>query len=605
MRIFKYIIASVLIAFASCQNDDNTSNDGSANDSFSENWGSERSRNFIGMVTDTQHNPISGVTITIGSSQVQTDANGIFIINGATVYEKFAHVIAKKQGYIDGSRSMVPTTGTNKIEIMLLPNTPVETIQSGVASDVELPTGTKVEFDGAFEDESGNSYSGSVSVAMFHLSSGNENLDQLMPGMLYAQTQNNEEAMLQTFGMLNVELRGAAGQKLNLAEGHKATITMPIADAQIASSPTTIPLWHFDEDAGYWKEDGMATRVGANYVGEVGHFSWWNCDTFAATVSLTVTVVDDAGNFLSNVGVGLSVNATNFTSSILETNSSGQVAGLIPANEAITINLYTTCGLVYTAVVGPFSSDVMLPNIVISTTSEIRITTIQGVLTTCDGSPVTNGYILLDYNNQTSFAQVTNGSFTFQTLYCLSNPTFTLMGIDYDSGQVTGDISYNFSEGPTDIGNLQACDAVTEFVSYSFGDEHFFIGNNIQTQLGLGNPLWDGNGGPPIVFSIFANYTQNVNGLQIYTSDATLGNHTLDDSKIVIRSVLPNNGYSVITFDNMGTNINFYELKINKFGAVGDYMDVSFSGSATYETSDGTGTVTKELHGVAHVLRDY
>ncbi|MBP8157818.1 MAG: hypothetical protein KAX93_05520, partial [Flavobacterium sp.] len=210
----------LVVAFSSCEsNDDSTTNPSPNDETFAQNFGSQVSRDFIGQVVDTNNQPIQGVTIKIGSSTTQTDVNGVFILNAANVYQKFAFIKATKSGYIDGSRSMVPTTGKNNVKIMLLANTPIQTVQSGVASEVALPSGTKVVFDGAFEDANGNDYSGSVQVAMFHLLPSDDNINKLMPGMLYAQTENNEEAILETFGMMNIELRGSAGQKLNIKEG--------------------------------------------------------------------------------------------------------------------------------------------------------------------------------------------------------------------------------------------------------------------------------------------------------------------------------------------------------------------------------------------------
>ncbi|MCG2611443.1 hypothetical protein LZZ90_07980 [Flavobacterium sp. SM15] len=212
------------------------------------------------------------MSVKIGTNTVQTDANGVFIINGADVYENFAYIITKKSGYIDGSRALIPTDGKNKVKIMMITNVPVQTVQSGTTSEVTLPNGTKVNFDGAFQDENGNAYSGTVQVFMYHLESSNGNLSSLMPGMLYAQDKDGNEKILETYGMMNVELKGASGQKLQIANGHTAQITMDIDDAQLSNAPTTIPLWHFDEVNGYWKEEGSAQKVGSNYVGRVSHF---------------------------------------------------------------------------------------------------------------------------------------------------------------------------------------------------------------------------------------------------------------------------------------------------------------------------------------------
>ena len=258
MKKFQILLALLVlsIAFSSCNpNDDDTTNTNN-NTNFSENFGAKADRDFIGQVVDTNNQPIPNVAVKIGTSTVQTDMNGVFIINQANVNERFAYIIAKKAGFIDGSRAMVPTNGKNNVRIMMIPNTPLATIQSGVASEVALPSGTKVVFDGAFETEAGVAYSGSVAVAMFHLAASNENISSLMPGMLYAQATDGSAKVLETFGMMQVELKGNAGQKLQIAKTHTAQINMPIEASQLTTAPNSIPLWHFDEENGYWKQEG-------------------------------------------------------------------------------------------------------------------------------------------------------------------------------------------------------------------------------------------------------------------------------------------------------------------------------------------------------------
>jgi len=70
-----------------------------------------------------------------------------------------------------------------------------------------------------------------------------------------------------------------------IASDKKATITMPLSGLLSAAPPTSIPLWYFNESNGLWKQDGTATKTGNTYVGEVSHFSWWNCDLPNATVA--------------------------------------------------------------------------------------------------------------------------------------------------------------------------------------------------------------------------------------------------------------------------------------------------------------------------------
>ncbi|HEX9979008.1 MAG TPA: carboxypeptidase-like regulatory domain-containing protein [Flavobacterium sp.] len=455
----------LFLAFTSCDPNDNDNNNNNNNDNFQENFGSEVSRDFMGRVVDINGDALQGVNIKIGTSTATTDANGVFMIDGANVYQRFAYITATKAGFIDGSRAMVPTSGRNQVRIMMIPSTPIATIASGASSEVSLPSGTKVVFDGAFEDENGNAYSGNVAVSMFHLLPSNANLSELMPGMLYAADQDNNERILQTFGMMNVELRGSGGQKLQIAQGHTAEIEMLIDPSQMASSPSTIPLWHFDEQSGYWKEDGMATKTGNKYVGEVSHFSWWNCDAPFPTVSLTVHLMDTNGNPLSNMIVQL----TSYTMNGLSgwTNLDGFVSGMVPSNVTLTLNVLGTgvCSgtILHTMQIGPFSANTTLPDIVVSPSGPVFSTTISGTLVQCDNSGVTNGYVSLISGADFQVAEVTNGSFSFSALSCSPNATFTLQGVDFENLQVTDSISYQYDSPEVFVGNLPACTAVDEY----------------------------------------------------------------------------------------------------------------------------------------------
>ncbi|MGL2967102.1 hypothetical protein [Flavobacterium sp. XGLA_31] len=567
------------LTMVSCNPNDGTSGLNTNNDTaFAQNFGNTANRDFIGQIVDKDNNPIQGATVTIGSTTAQTDVNGVFMINHALVHEKFAYVTATKIGYLDGSRSLIPTTGRNNVKIMLLSNAPTATVASDAASEVALENGTKVAFDGAFQDESGAAYTGTVSVTLFHLLPSNSNLDALMPGMLYAQTATNEQAVLQTFGMINVELRGEAGQKLNLAEGHTAEITMKIDDTQLATAPTSIPLWHFDAAKGYWKEDGVATKVGNNYIGEVSHFSWWNCDAPFPTVTLTSTVTDANGHPLVNVHVGLLADGFSYTTYGV-TNVNGQVVGLVPSNQSMTLTVLDSCGnVIYTSTVGPFTANTILPAIVIPT-STVQTTTVTGTLNKCDNTPVTNGYVALHYGTNTSFSAVTNGAFSINTLVCSTNNAFLLEGVDYDNLQSTNQINYTFTTPNTTIGILTACNTVSEFISYQIDSNTpvVFL-NNLEGIVEGGN------------FSVYGevNSTQNI----------TIGGNSILPGFYTQNDFYIGNSGSNSILGNNSNNINI-QFNLSTVGNIGEYIDMTFNG--TYQDSNN---VTHTLTGTVHVLRD-
>ena len=94
--ISKKLLILVLLVpflFSSCSNDseiDENSVDTPLN------FGNEVSKSFTGQIVDESNIPVANVVITVGNKTANTDRNGVFIINNATVHEKFAFIKARK-----------------------------------------------------------------------------------------------------------------------------------------------------------------------------------------------------------------------------------------------------------------------------------------------------------------------------------------------------------------------------------------------------------------------------------------------------------------------------------------------------------------------------
>jgi hypothetical protein len=547
------------------------------------NLGATITRDFIGQIIDESSNPILGASVKIGSTTKQTDTNGFFIIKNASVNEKMAYVTATKTGFLDGSRSLVPTTGSNNVKIMLMSSAASQTINSGTSSTITLANGTKVVFDGTFKTESGTAYSGSVSVVLKHLDPADPNVNQKMPGMLLAQNAANQAQVLKTFGMIDVVLLGSGGQKLQIV--NPAQIEMPITSTQLASAAATIPLWHFDQTAGYWIEEGVATKVGGVYKGTVSHFSWWNCDYPYAQATLNIKVVNGSNIPLTNIRVDILPSGYTYAAQGY-TNSLGLVSGVIPANLTFDVKIYDTCGnLILTQPQAALAvgSSTTLPNIVITSTLSAN-SLVTGTLLKCDNTNVTNGYIQMIYGGQTQAVIVTNGAFIFSTLVCTSSAAFTLQGYDYDNLQTTGTINSVFSGANTIIGNITACTAVSEYITYQIdgGTVNNIIVNVKATSQGTNFYLSGGNQTP-----------------------TGAGNFYLQGNSITPGTYTTANGFSLEGPFLVGLNFvnnsitNTLTFNLNSFGPVGAYVDVTFNGSYT-DTSSVVHTIT----GSVHALRD-
>ncbi len=573
------------LTFTSCRekDDDNPPQEEQQSD-FSDNFGNEVTRSFMGKIMDTSHNPVSGADVRIGSESTTTDDNGIFILEDVSVHEQFAFIEVEKSGFLRGSRTVVPTDAMNHITVMLLDENIVGTVQSGTTGEVNLPNGAKVAFDGAFKDASGNAYSGSVTVMMQHLDPSDPEITLKMPGSLYAQNADNNERILETYGMLNVELRGSGGEILNIADGHTATIELPVDPSQ-TNAPNTIPLWHFDEQKGYWIEDGTADLIGGKYIGQVSHFSWWNYDVQFPTVNLCMTIEDTNGNPVYGVKVELwMANATY--PRVGWSNGNGEICGLIPANETLTMEIIDPCGNpVSTTTIGPFSADT---NLGVITIPALQTVTVTGTLLDCNNDPVTDGYVILEsgsyVNNNYSTVgyTVTNGTFSFSTLSCSSVANFTIEGIDNIGFQSTGNVSYTYNAQNINIGSLIACSSITEYISY---------------QIDNGTPI-------TFVSIINANYYVSGNNYSISAQDLPT-----NPNEWFYIGITANPGtytwQNGLSFEFSSADLDYNQpmtisaTVTNPIANTGEYIDINFAGN--YIDSQGN---TRSINGVVHVKRD-
>ena len=583
------------LSIASCdRNDDfmndqdpiDTGNDTGSNDNddvgnLDQFFGAQIQRNFFGQVVDENNNAISGALIKVGSDMTSTDVNGIFHLENATVNEGFGYLRVTAPGYVSSGRAVLPTDGTNRIKMMLLSADATATVNSGVAETVQLGNGTSVALSGDYIDANGNPYSGSVDVILDYLDPASPDLDALMPGMLYAEDSAGNEQYLQTYGMISVELRDMSGNELNIDPNSPAELRFPLDNALQTVAPATIPLWSFDDVLGYWIEEGQATLQGNEYVGTVTHFSFWNCDAPFPVVDFCTTVTDTAGNVISNAQVVIDFSGNPYPRGGT-TDNSGQVCGKIPANQLLTITVKDLCGNpVYSGNAGPFTSATTFGPIVVAPVSS-TVETVIGTFNDCSNNPVANGYVVLEYAGETFYEPVSTGTYNVNLISCPASNAFTIEGIDLDNVQSTGVLPYNFTSPTTVLSTLIACNAVTEYVEYT-------IAGQTQKLFLTGITAGNQNTGPGFLVS-----AQVANDYFYLSGNTTvLGSYS---------SGLPGiPGFIIEAQIDIDYNIpNSIVFNLNQYGAVGGYINLTFSGNYT-DTSGNIQTIT----GSVHVIRQF
>lgn len=300
-KLFILGLAFTTTLFFSCsKSEDASATEVDPNVEYKFDLGKNVNRAFKGLIVDQNNAPLSGVTVKMSGKTATTNASGEFTLSNVPVKERFAYLTAVKNGYFDGSRTLMTHESLNTLKIMMV-QPQITTIQSGITSTVTIGN-TSVKFDGSFSTENGQVYSGAVKVLTADMPANDPNVFDKMPGSLFAIDAQGQYKGLETFGMVNVELKGSNNEKLQLSSGHTAEITMNItSQAQLAKAPARMPMWWFDDANGLWKEEGFSTKVGDKYVGNVSHFTKWNNDWAYPVASLTVI----ATNYDESVAQGI------------------------------------------------------------------------------------------------------------------------------------------------------------------------------------------------------------------------------------------------------------------------------------------------------------
>ena len=146
---------------------------------------------------------------------------------------------------------------------------------------------------GVFVDADGKAVSGEVDVHLTPFDPSDATELAAIPN-LSATTDSGEQAELESFGLLDVTLL-QDDDELRIKGGESVVIRIPAPLGGTATPPDTIPLWGFDEESGFWKEEGEATYLPDEgvYQGEIEHMSLWNADQVMDTTCIRMVRIEN------------------------------------------------------------------------------------------------------------------------------------------------------------------------------------------------------------------------------------------------------------------------------------------------------------------------
>lgn len=461
-----FAIITGITGFYSCKK--TSTYQGPAGTAF--NNGAMTQASISGQIIDENGAPLEGVTVEVGTHKFITDKDGIFYFSKISTPQNATLITATKSYYMNGYRTLSITPNKDQYtKIMLIELKNASTFNAMSGGSINVNGGGSITFpaSGIVNKNTGTPYNGVVTVYSKWLDPSNEAVNKLMPGDLRGLNTEDVEKVLQTYGMMAVELFDQSNNPLQIASGKTAQLSFPIPASMSSNAPATIPLWYFDAATGMWREEGSATKQGNSYVGDVKHFSFWNCDYPFPAVHLDLVLNDNTGNPLGNMEVKITNTATGGIAYGF-TNGLGFVGGIVPANATLTLEvILEPCGVVLASqTVNTLTSNLSLGTIVVNVPSS-NVATITATVLDCAGQPVTNGYVSIVTPTSSAIIPTNSSGSINTTIAACTFPMSATVTAYNLSTMVHDQITTSIGSGLNNLGNLNACSTLSQFVNWT------------------------------------------------------------------------------------------------------------------------------------------
>jgi len=440
--------------------------------------------NIFGLVVDENELPMANSEVLLktdaGFEATTTDEEGNFKYFNVRVVREGAFLKVRQEGKFEGFRKMNVTPQTyNYTKIKLLDKTIVGSVSSTTGGTVSHSSSAKLKLAAnSVRYENGGEYTGNVNVAMSWIDPTSDDLPARMVGDLSGVDIDGQEVVLGTYGMLNVELLADNGDELQLKDGTPATLSFPVPAEIRSQAPTTIPLWSYNEDLGFWLEDGSATLQDGFYVGDVSHFSSWNCDYKGERISVTGKVISrtSSSEDVETPFLQIYVEVEGILNRGGYLDSSGEFEFYnFPANVEFTLTIKDRCNnIIFEEQFGPYADDTDLGTIVVQATLDNFIT-VSGTGNDCSGNLVTDGYAQFKLDNfSLIYPLEDDGTFEFVVNVC-DETSGSVTLIDIANTKASPAQVVDLTVNPIDVGTLQACDELPAFIDIDVDGEDFAL----------------------------------------------------------------------------------------------------------------------------------
>ena len=526
---------------------------------------------IFGSVYDENENPIDNALVKYNGKTYHSDKEGRFVINNEALDSKGTFFTVEADGYFRGSRRIYPQDGSiNYTYVQLLALNDIGTFDSADGGEMVGDDNISISFPAnSIASTTGELYNGPVTVAAKWLDPTTDNIGEIMPGDLLGLNARMEEVSLVSYGMMAVELFDINGNNINLAEGNTATLSFPVPQELLRDAPNEIPLWSYEDDMyGIWSEEGSASLQNGKYVGEVSHFSFWNCDAPFELVVIEGQLLINEKTPLANAKIGIKFN-DGTSARYGTTDAKGFFTGKMPKNRVLTLSVsFLDDDCIFQDVnLGTFDTDTNVGTIILQSSGSAF--TIAGTALDCFGEVITNGFISISIGeNTTNYYLEGQDTFEIGLVNCNNLNEVKIEIINLDDGVVSEPSTLPI-EDVVNFDQLLACENALE--------EFFVLTVNGKTEIELDNLTAINYTGGIRARSPLFNFT-------FIAGIFRLGKHEANDFVFIELETEP--PFTPARFRSACDNgegceeIIELDLNITKYEGIGGILEANFSGLA-------------------------
>ena len=413
----------------------------------------------FGVVLDEQDLPVFQAMITVEGETTSADSNGVFIFNDIVVPADLTSIKFSKEGYFDAYRTVVPGEGMPTLTVRMLSLGQDYNFNSSTGGIIYTPYDVDFTIPPNVLEDNQGSYSGDVTLNISYLDPLSPNLYTRLPGSPLASNEAGQLGLLEHFGSVLFECRGATDQSLRANDGNFISVRIPVPDDLSGQAPDMIDLWRLNQLENIWEWVGTANRDGDYYVADVKEEGTYSVQRHLEFATIEGRVIDKNDRPVANALI-----AINSTDSPIKqriwTSENGRFKTYVPIRKDLDLSIEDECySSLRSLQIGPYLSSSDIGDLDIDTGNDYW--SISGQLIKCASvsEGVDNGYTVVQTASHHWIIPVDQGYFSVDIFICSND--FSISGRDIQADKnANGAIIDDLANKPRtfNAGIFKACD---------------------------------------------------------------------------------------------------------------------------------------------------